>query len=223
VQFLACNLLPHGYWFYVTGRIPEGKDPRQVDRKLLKKYDAALTRAARARRKQLGLANVRYVRHKRFFVLLSTHGRHRFFDEEKASIRDVRRVPLKFAGYSISYRRGGRRRDGRVDHRWHAHVQIEQRRFKEMEALFREMATRRSVEAWTLEFYRFPFEPYAPVRRQMLGLLRHVNDRRKRASLPLLPHLVLPLRRRIVKPLRAPSVEWQTDHSSATEAGHFSA
>ena len=23
VQLLACNLLPHGYWFYVTGRIPD--------------------------------------------------------------------------------------------------------------------------------------------------------------------------------------------------------
>ncbi len=38
VQLLACNLLPHGYWFYVTGQIPEGKDPRQIDTKLVEKY-----------------------------------------------------------------------------------------------------------------------------------------------------------------------------------------
>ncbi len=27
VQQLACNILPHGYWFYVRGSIPDGKRP----------------------------------------------------------------------------------------------------------------------------------------------------------------------------------------------------
>lgn len=27
VQQLASNILPHGYWHNVTGRVPDGKDP----------------------------------------------------------------------------------------------------------------------------------------------------------------------------------------------------
>ncbi len=200
VQIVACNLLPHGYWFYVTGRVPDGKDPRRVDEKLTNKYGANLGRAARAKRKRQGLANVRYVRHGRFFVLLATPGRHPFFEEETRTIRDIRRVPLKFAGYWISYRRGQRQRNGGLDAKWHAHVRIAPRRFEELRAYFAEMALRWSVKRLGLEFYRLPFEPYAPVRRQMLRLLREVNVRRKRAALPLVPHETLPLRRRVVRP-----------------------
>src|SRR5262249_50676181 len=39
VQQLAVSYVAHGYWFYVTGIIPEGKDPRRVDRKLIEKYE----------------------------------------------------------------------------------------------------------------------------------------------------------------------------------------
>jgi len=139
---VACNLLPHGYWFYVTGRVPDEKAPHRIDEKLLRKYGAGLSPAARARRKRQGLANVRYVRHGRFFALLATRGEHPFFEQEAASIRDIRRVPLKFAGYWISYRRGQRTREGARDAAWHAHVQIEPRRFQELRAYFAEMATR---------------------------------------------------------------------------------
>ena len=128
VQLLACNFLPHGYWFYVTGWVPEGKDPRQVDAKLIRKYDIDLPRATRSRRKRLGYANLRYLRHGSFFVLIATSGKHRFFEEEAASIRDIRRVPLRFAGYSISYRPGNRTQAGTTDPRWHSHVEIEQQR-----------------------------------------------------------------------------------------------
>jgi hypothetical protein len=204
VQLVACNLLPHGYWFYVAGRVPDGKDPRAVDAKLVGKYAANVSPPARAARKRRGLANLRYVRHGRFFVLLATRGEHPFFEQEAASIRDIRRVPLKVAGYWISYRRGQRTRDGRPDPAWHAHVQIAPRRFRELRAYFAEMATRWSANRLCLEFYRLPFEPYAPIRRQLLRLLREVNNRRKRAGLELLPFEVLPMRRRVVKPFGPP-------------------
>lgn len=51
-----------------------------------------------------------------------------------------------------------------------------------------------------MAFYDLPFEPYAPIRRQMLMLLRAVNAARKRAGFRAVPTEVLPLRRRIVKP-----------------------
>jgi hypothetical protein len=38
VQQLAVGLVSRGYWFYVTGWIPERKDPRAVDEKLGKLY-----------------------------------------------------------------------------------------------------------------------------------------------------------------------------------------
>jgi hypothetical protein len=200
VQLVAANYLPHGYWFYVTGWLPEGKDPVAIDAKLVGKYGADLSRHARARRKRLGMANVQYLRHGRTFVLLATQGRHRLFDEEATLVRDVRRVPLKFAGYSISYRRGGRTREGTPDVQWHSHVEIDHKRYRELEAWLLEMAVRRSSTQLALEFYRLPYEGYAPVRRQMLRLLKKVNDARRRAGLDVLPHEVLPLRRRVVRP-----------------------
>lgn len=200
VQLLACNFLPHGYWFYVTGWIPLGKDPQRIDAKLLKKYGIDIGRTERSRRKRAGYANLRYLRHDRFFVLLATHGKHQFFEEEAALIRDIRHRPLKVSGYSISFRRGGQTADGKPDAHWHSHVEIDRQWYKRYKAWFHDMAVRESTERLALEFYRFPFEPYAPIRRQMLLLLRLVNSVRKRAGLEQLPYAILPLRRRIVRP-----------------------
>lgn len=200
VQQLAVCYLPHGYWWYVAGRIPEPKDPGAVDAKLLARYDVALSERARARRKQLGNANMQYLRYGRFFVLLATEGNHRFKSEERTVIRDIRRVPLQFEGYSISYRQGGRTQKGERDAKWHAHVQIHPETYKQLKAYLLGLAVHRSAETLAAEFRRISFEPYAPVRRQMLNLLRAVNDARKRAGYQPLPTSVLRLRRRIVKP-----------------------
>lgn len=197
VQQIACSYLRHGYRWYVTGIIPRHKDPRRTDEKLIRQYEIGLPRRTRARRKELGYANLQYLRYQRFFVLLATDGRHRFRDEEAA--RDIRQVPLRFAGYSISSRRGGRTRAGERDARWHAHVQIAWERYKELKADFRELARHRSAETLIWEFQRLPFEPYAPVRRQYLHILRDVNRVRKQTGYELLDASVLRLRRRPVK------------------------
>ncbi|MBK8912982.1 MAG: hypothetical protein IPM64_00015 [Phycisphaerales bacterium] len=122
VQQLAVAYITHGYWFYMAGTIPEGKDPVAIDAKLIDRYGIAISKWARCRRKKQGLANMQYLRHERFFVLLATKGRHDFFERERVSIRDVRRKSIKFAGYSIGCRKG---RDGR----WHASVRLEQQRY----------------------------------------------------------------------------------------------
>ena len=88
-------------------RRPGGKDPRTVEQKLMAKYGIGVSRTSRARRKAVGIANVHYIRYQRRFLLLATHGHHPFFDEEAKKIRDARRVPIKFAGYSISVAPGG--------------------------------------------------------------------------------------------------------------------
>lgn len=200
VQQLACSYLRHGYWFYVVGKVPDWKDPCAVDAKLLARYEIAVSESTRSRRKKLGHANLQYLRFQRLFVILATQGRHRFKEIEAGAVRDIRRVPIKFHGYSISYRPGGRTRSGEKDPRWHSHVEIERERYKEIRDHLVELSVHRSAQELALQFYRLPFEPYAPIRRQMLNILRAVNRRRNAAGYSLLPPEVLPLRRRIVRP-----------------------
>src|ERR1051326_1308635 len=124
IQQLAVAYIGHGYCFYVTGEIPERKEPSTVDEKLIAKYGLAIGKTARARRKAAGLANVQYLRYRRLFVLLASPGKHAFFEEERQFIRDAREVPIKFAGYAISYRSG------------HPHVRIEQGGYVRLKAYF---------------------------------------------------------------------------------------
>jgi hypothetical protein len=200
VQQVACSYLQHGYWWYVTGVVPARKDPRELDAKLAARYGLTVSKREKARRKERGLANLHYLRHGHFFALFATQGRHPFYVLEGERVRDIRKVPLRYRGYAISYRPGGRTRSGERDPNRHAHVQIDRERFKEERAYLLELATRRPVEALAREFRQIPFEPYAPVRRQLLALLRAVNDRRKAAGLSPVPPEVLRLRRRVVKP-----------------------
>ena len=210
VQQIACSYLRHGYWWYVTGVIPPDKDPYAIDEKLINKYDIGVSESTRRRRKKLGRANLQYIRHGRFFAILATGGEHPFWNEERENIRDIRRVPLQFAGYSISYRRGGRTRKGEVDPRWHAHVEIDRKAYKELRDYLLDLAVHRSVKNLAVEFYQIPFEPYAPVRRQLLLLLRKVNHVRKRARYEAVPTEVLPLRRRVVRPFERSGLGEQT-------------
>ena len=200
VQQIACSYLRHGYWWYVTGRIPAGKDAQMIDRKLVQKYGINVSESTRARRKQLGQANLQYLRHDRCFAIFATKGQQRFFEDEAVAIRDIRRVPLRYSGYSISYRRGGRTRDGLPDSRWHAHVEIDRHVYLGIRAYMLELAVHRSGDKLAMEFYELPFEPYAPIRRQLLNLWRSVNQARKAAGFAALPIEVIPLRRRIVRP-----------------------
>lgn len=200
VQQVACAYLRHGYWFYVAGQIPPGKDPAAVDAKLMAKYGIAVSEATRIRRKRVGIANLQLIRHERFFVILATKGKHPFFEQEQARIRDIRITPIRYQGYAISYRRGGRTRTGETDYRWHSHVAIDRPVYLDLRAKVMDCAAHRGASALALWFYQLPFERYAPVRRQMLLLLRRANEIRKRAGFEPVPKDVLSLRRRIVRP-----------------------
>lgn len=192
VQFVAVGCVLHGHWFYVCGEIPQGKLPDRVDDKLSSRYGAGLSRWERARRKRGGVASVRYVRFGLFFVLLATKGQGPFFEEEGERIRDLRRAPLRCFGYSISCRQG---RDGKH----HPSVRIELSEYKRLKAYFLELACHRSVEKLVAAFQSLPFEPYAPVRRQLLNIFRAVNRERGKAGFEPVPITALRLRRRVVK------------------------
>lgn len=195
IQQLAVSYVSNGYAFYVVGRVPAGKDPAQLDAKLVQRYGIAMTKWTRARRKRAGAASVQYLRFRDVFVLLATHGAHKFFDEEARSIRDLRRVPLKVFGYAVSQKRG------------HAHVRIERDEFRGLKAYFLRQAAHRRAETVTEELQALPFEPYAPVRRQLLQLVRAINRTRRAAGFDPITFEAVRLRRRIVRPFGSPVSE----------------
>jgi hypothetical protein len=183
VQQVAVSYLAHGYFFYVAGIIPEGKDPQRVDEKLVQRYGLDISKWARARRKRAGLASVAYLRHCRFFLLLATHGEHPFFEAEGGAVKDVRRVPIRFGSYSISYRGG------------HPHVRIAEPTMRDLKEQLGVLALRRSSVDLEGVLHRLPFEPYAPVRSQFCELLRMVNRVRGVAGLDRISSTCLRFRR----------------------------
>jgi len=199
VQQVAVSYLARGYFFYVTGTVPPSKDPSAVDGKLVCKYCVSTSQKERCRRKRAGLANLQYIRHGRFFVLLATHGKHAFFDEEAGQVRDARRVPIKVAGYSLSVR------SGRVS------VRIEPSEYRWLKAWFLERACHRTAATLAAEFAGVGFQPYAPVRVQLLNIWRAVNRARAIAGFDRVPIEAVPWRRRILKPFGEPRESGERD------------
>jgi hypothetical protein len=188
VQQLAVSYVRNGYFFFVTGYVRDGRDPTAIDRKLIGQYGIDVSKFTRARRKKSGLANVHYLRHKRFFVLLATHGQHVFFERERDLIRDAREVPISYEGYSVSYR-GGR-----------PCVRIDRGTELNLRAYFEDIATKQSAANISRQFRRLPFQPYGPVREQLLDMLGEVNRARKVAGLERVPVTSVRWKRWIVKP-----------------------
>ena len=96
-----------------------------------------------------------------------------FFEAEKAIIRDLRSLPLSIRGYSIMLHPRGQ----------FVSVRIERRRFGAMKKQFEVLATSTSAEALEMKLSRLRLEPFEPVRRQILFLVRKVNAIRRRAGL----------------------------------------
>jgi hypothetical protein len=196
IQQLAVSYVSRGYWFYTCGVVPERKDPLKIDAKLMSQYGVNVSKWTRARKKKAGQASVHYLRHERFWVLVATHGEGPFFTGEGAGIRDFRKQPLVYHGYSVSSRqgRGGGRR--------HASVRIERRQYLVLKAYFEDVSTKWSVERLVGEISRLPFARYAPVRNQFYMVWRAVNRKRMAAGLELVPRGLIPWKRRPVSPFR---------------------
>jgi hypothetical protein len=158
------------------------------DAKLIDRYGIDCSKFVRARRKRAGLANVQYIRFRNRFVLLATHGDHRFFEDEAGLIRDVRREPLKVEGYAISFRAGK------------VSVRIQRDEYELLKSHFLNLATHRSAAFLADEFAAVPYQLYAPVRGQLLCIWRAVNRARREAGFEPVPITGVLSRRRIVKP-----------------------
>lgn len=88
---------------------------------------------------------------------------------------------------------------GEAGPKWHAHVRIDSPTLEKLTAHFLAIACHRSPENLGRELAGIPFARYAPIRRQLLTLLKKVNDARSRMGYASLPHSVLSLRRTPIK------------------------
>ncbi|MEM7560156.1 MAG: hypothetical protein AAF394_13640 [Planctomycetota bacterium] len=203
VQQLVVHL-KNGYWFYVAGEVPKGKSPLAIDSKLIARYDAGLSKYQKARRRAKGCYNIQYLRFERHWFLLATHGKHPrdepgaphpegFFRREARNFRDTRRSPIRTHSYSISTKRAR-------DRKYHVLVRIEQQAYKEQRDYLTQMATRRSFGWCVNQIWNMPFQPYTPVRRQYMAIVRKMNAARKTAGFKEIPLKFIPYRRKIVKP-----------------------
>ena len=131
-------------------------------------------------------------------VSLATAGHHSFKTQEQ--LQDCRRHPIRFDGYSISYRRAGVTPKGSVKPKWHACVRIEPTTYKQLKSTIVERAKHRRVSTVIGDLNKIQYARYAPVRRQILNIHRAVNRARGQAGFDLIPTSSLALKRKIVLP-----------------------
>jgi hypothetical protein len=189
VQQLAVRYVNNGYRYYTSGLIREGKDPIEIDRKIITKYRIDIDKWKRHRRKLAGKANVQYIRFRQLFFILATgpYGEHPFFQGESV-IHDAHDTPIVISGYSISYTQEGVR------------VRIDRAFLREIRSYFLEIATKRPVSDIVSQMRALPFEPYAPVRYQLFRILEEVNRKRKGTGMALVPEQAVRKLRRICRP-----------------------
>ena len=209
VQQVVSSYVARGYRFHVSGQVPSGKDPRDIDEKLLDLYDIRKTKSQRYRAKQAGKANLQYIRFERDWLMLGTHGKHPWKELEAGNIKDCRRdEPIYFRGYSIRlkaglYRPYRCRNDKAVaerDDKLRVRVQIARDTFRALKADFLNVCKKRRPDWLASKFYNLPYEPYAPVRQQLLSLLFHVNQTLKKSGRKSISTDVIRLMRKQVLP-----------------------
>ena len=202
VRQLAASYLPHGYKFYVCGYVPDRFVDRaeDLDHRMIDKYDVNLSKATRSKRRSEGTASVRYIRFGRFWLLLSTRGRHRFFEQHR-QVYDFGRNPVLFHGYEIRLVEGRPR------------VRIERQEYRRLNGYLVDVCTRpkyRPVDQMAQVMRRsVNLDPYREVIAQYVRIIRQVNRRRRSHGLLPVPLGSVKLRnRRMYGPrLIAPTVK----------------
>ena len=176
--FLAqlCRYISSGHYFYITARVPDGKDPRAVDEELIKRYSIARPKWKRQRRNLRENSGIHYLRYKSFFVICLTKGRHEsFFGDHGRHVRDIRHCALKFCGYSVCYSYSA------LHERWKVNIRLDKETYRTLKAHLVELGTRpRYRDASRLEevLRQLPYQGYEPVvRRSAKSLFKDWFDR----------------------------------------------
>jgi hypothetical protein len=184
------NFVTKGYHFHIWGRVPEGKTGEEIDATMARKHPSILLSlpAKRQRFKRHGESRLQYLRFQSHWLILATHGYGPFWQAEEKNIRKhegKNARPIIFWGYSLSFRNG----------KFHARIRTEE--LKRLRKFFLDVATRRDLPWWREKLWNLPFEPYAPVLRQVGGLVRRVNKIRQTAGLPKIPENYIRVRRNL--------------------------
>ena len=224
LQRVATHLLPKGYFFFVQGTLADAKNPSALDAKLLAKYDVAKSEGSRRWRKSQGLGNVQYVRYQNHWILLATHGDHAIREGEGDNLKDARRRPIRIGDYALYVKRGNYLKRHSLDEaakpdgKWRVRVLIAREPYRELCAYFLSIACHRRRETLAEELFSLPYEPYAPIRKQLLKLLRLVNVKRQAAGYSKLPPTCLRFKREIVRAFEPASLpaapSWTTVSTS---------
>ena len=166
---IAIDYVRYGYFFYSVGIVPQRKDSKIFDEKILKKYEISFHRTTRARRKKEGIAVFAYVRFGYKMVLLSTEGDHPAF--ETWDYQDCRKNPIYISGYTIGIK------NQKVN------VQMSEKRVRALKKLLSSIALHN--ESKLTDFFKRMNRIFFPgIIRQEYKLLTMVNKKRKSAGLP---------------------------------------
>ena len=147
-----------GHYFYIRCRIPDGKDPRAVDEKIVGLYDVHRPRWQRKRRNLKTTAGIHYLRCGRLFVVMLTKGTHEaFYRDHASSVLDIRRTALKAFGYSI------RRSYSENEKRWRVFVRLDKETYRKVKAHMLTVCTWpafRARESMEQQFRALPYQAY---------------------------------------------------------------
>jgi hypothetical protein len=184
------NFVTKGYHFHIWGRVPDDQTGEQLDATMARKHPTILLSlpAKRQRFKRHGESRLQYLRFQNHWLILATHGYGPFWQSEEKNIRKhegKNARPIIFWGYSLSYRNG----------KFHARIRTEE--LKRLRKFFLDVAARRDLPWWREKLWNLPFEPYAPVLRQVGGLVRRVNKVRQTAGLEKIPESYIRVRRNL--------------------------
>ena len=199
--FLAqlTRLVSSGHYFYFLCTLKDGKDPSKLDEKLIRLWNLDKPAWKREARRRGRSPNIHYLRFRRTYLLISTHGTsqdgkpHPFFTEYQP--QDITRKGLSVFAYQVRYpyskTAGKRRLFVRLNKDTYEGLRSEMLN----KAVWPRYEQRETMEA---EFRRLPFQLYKPVQMQIRIIAKEVNRVRRYAGfepvrLTRLPNRMRPL------------------------------
>ncbi len=194
VDQLAYSYISYGHLFYVTGVVPDRLKPQELDVRMIKKFGLNITRDERARRRAAGEGSIHFIRHERFWVLISTAAPagNMFFEENTepktghAQWKDVRKQAISFRGYAIRAPGGSVR------------ITVNRHEFSRVKGALVELAKYVPADRLKKILEReFLYEQYPGVQAQLYRLVGLVNHRLKRSRLGQIPFSEVKRRRRV--------------------------
>lgn len=215
VQQIKCYLCKPfarkaGYRYAVLGRLSGDKDADAFANKMVAKYNLRATKHNRYYCGKKDEANIVLLMYRQYYIFLATEGYHpTFFNGirntrgellpyeargEKEALQNLRESPIRFKGYAISLK------FDQQAQKWRVHVDLHPKTRRHLEKFFLSIAFKRTAKQLEALFRRVPYEPYAPVRRRLIGILEKVNTRRKRHGYRKVRITCIRIYRRIYSP-----------------------